>query len=376
MKKINKAGLAFLALGLFLVASQASAIEYGGLGGRPAYPQADNSRTQSIFVHTLNPGEVKKDGVYVINNTSEKKTVFIYSTDSTPSTGGAFACKQMGDSKTDVGAWVALEKSEVILEANSKVLVPFAIKVPGNASVGEHNGCILFQEKKAAAGQEAGVNLSVRTGLRMVITIPGELIRKLEILGFKVERQAKLLILKPQVKNTGNVSIDTDVSVVTRYFFGKKYATSGGQFPILRGETSDWNFELKKPVWGGLYYSQLVVKYDEHASSVVGKDSGEGLSSLKSANHFLLVCPKWWAGLIELVILLLIIYGCRLICQARKVKKQINKTWITYHIKEGDDIQNLAKELGVKWSLLAKVNKLSAPYILRPGHEIKVPPKK
>ena len=29
------------------------AIEYGGFGGKPAYPRADNPRTESIFVHTL-----------------------------------------------------------------------------------------------------------------------------------------------------------------------------------------------------------------------------------------------------------------------------------------------------------------------------------
>lgn len=31
------------------------AIEYGGFGGRPAYPRADNPRTESIFIHTLEP---------------------------------------------------------------------------------------------------------------------------------------------------------------------------------------------------------------------------------------------------------------------------------------------------------------------------------
>ncbi len=54
-------------------------------------------------------------------------------------------------------------------------------------------------------------------------------------------------MLRPQVKNTGNVSIDADVSVVTRYFFGLKYAEQGGEYPVLRSETSDWNFDLKRP---------------------------------------------------------------------------------------------------------------------------------
>ncbi len=37
------------------------AIEYGGFGGRPAYPRADNPRTESIFLYTLEPGAVQKE---------------------------------------------------------------------------------------------------------------------------------------------------------------------------------------------------------------------------------------------------------------------------------------------------------------------------
>lgn len=124
------------------------AIEYGGFGGRPAFPRADNPRTESIFVHTLEPGAVQKEGVTVINNSTETKTVFVYAADSTPSTGGAFACKQFAEEQTDVGSWIKLEKNEIKLAAGSTQMIPFTITIPNNASVGEHNGCILIQEKK------------------------------------------------------------------------------------------------------------------------------------------------------------------------------------------------------------------------------------
>lgn len=78
------------------------------------------------------------------------------------------------------------------------------------------------------------MNLSIRTGLRVALTVPGEIQRKLEIVGFDYKRQNGTIVLHPQVKNTGNVSIDTDVSVVTRYFFGVKYSEQGGEYPVLR----------------------------------------------------------------------------------------------------------------------------------------------
>jgi len=107
------------------------------------------------------------------------------------------------------------------------------------------------------------MNLSVRTGIRVAITLPGDLERKLEIAGFTVEKSATGFILHPKVKNTGNVSIDAEANVITRYFFGPILIKHGGQYPILRDDTSDWSFELKKPFWGGLFRSQFVVSYDD-----------------------------------------------------------------------------------------------------------------
>src|SRR3989344_4034401 len=101
-------GLPLLAMALF--AGNALAIETGDFGGRPAYPRPDNPRTESIFVHTLEPGDIQKEGVLTINNSAERKTMLVYAVDSTPSTGGAFACEQLSQTKNDIGAWIALEK--------------------------------------------------------------------------------------------------------------------------------------------------------------------------------------------------------------------------------------------------------------------------
>ena len=37
----------------------------------------------------------------------------LYVVDSTPSTDGAFACKQFSQEKTGVGSWINLEKTEL-----------------------------------------------------------------------------------------------------------------------------------------------------------------------------------------------------------------------------------------------------------------------
>ena len=250
--RILAIGLAILTFAVF--ASSVFAIEYGGFGGRPAYPDPNNPRTESVFIHTLEPGDIQKEGVVVINNTAEQKTVLVYGVDSSSSLDSSFACEQFSQEKNDIGAWIKLEKSEVTLNPGTNELVSFTISVPQNANVGEHNGCIVVQEKKEKADGKSGVSLSVRTGLRVAITIPGELVRKLEIIGFTVtSRKDGSFLLRSEAKNLGNVSIDADVQVITRYFFGATIVRHGGQYPIFRGGTSDWNFELKKPFWGGWY---------------------------------------------------------------------------------------------------------------------------
>src|SRR3989344_1319959 len=234
-------------LSIFLFASPVSAIEYGGFGGRPANPDPNNPRTESIFIYTLEPGQSKDDAVLVVNNTPERKTLLVYAADSTPSSGGAFACEQFSEARGGVGAWINLSKSEITLDSGTKEEVLFTLRVPVNAGVGEHNGCILIQEKKESTETKSGVNLSVRTGLRVAVTVPGEIVRNVEILGLTLSRANGKFILKPQVKNLGNVSIDADVQVVTKHWFGPVVMRHGGQYPLLKGEVSDWNFELSKP---------------------------------------------------------------------------------------------------------------------------------
>lgn len=359
-----------------LSASQAFAVEYGGFGGRPAYPRADNPRTESIFVHTLEPGTVQDEGVLLVNNSTEPKTMLVYGVDSTPSTGGAFACAQASVESKDVGAWILLEKSEVTLEPGTNEVVPFTISVPLNASVGEHNGCIVMQEKKEKPEAGSGASLSFRTGLRVAISIPGELKRNLEIVDFTVTLSKDGFLLHPLVKNTGNVSVDANVAVVTRYFFGLELFRHGGQYPILRGETSDWNFELKKPFWGGFYRSSFVVEYDANPEASVGVTSGKSMTRLADRSIWFFSFPTIPGLIIEILVLLALVSIVFLLWLSAKRKRWVAAKWVLYDVQQGEDIMALASRFGVSWKLLVKVNRLKPPYALSVGSKIKVPPAK
>lgn len=351
------------------------AIEYGGIGGRPAFPRADNPRTESIFIHTLAPGSIQKEGVLVINNTDEEKTLLVYAVDSS-SSDGSFACKQITEPKQGVGSWIELNQTEITLKSNSNKVIPFTISIPQSAGVGEHNGCIAIQEKKEVDKTKTGMILNFRTGLRVAITIPGNIIRKLEIVDFQItKREDGIFLLSPTAKNIGNVSIDTDIKVITSNFFGSTYFEHGGQFPILRGKTSDWNFQLKKPFWGGWYKSEFVLEYEEDLEASIGKETGNEKIRLESPSVWFFSSPKPLALTIEIAVFsvfLLIIFSTLFIIRR---KKKIKKTWVDYEVELNDDINILSKKFDVSWKLLIKANKLKPPYSLQPGKKIKVPPR-
>jgi len=379
IKKLRFLFLLAIASTFFAVNSMVVfAIEYGGIGGRPAYPREDNSRTESIFIHTLEPGQKQEEGVLLVNNSSERKTLQVYAVDSVVSSGGSFACRQMVESKTDVGEWIELADSEVSLNPGANEIVDFNINVPKNASVGEHNGCIVIQEKKDSDQDQAGVNLSFRTGLRVAITIPGEIVKKLEISSLDVERQSDGSInIKPAVKNLVNVSIDADIKVVTKNLFGFKHAEQGGVFPVLRGEVAEWNFEVKKPFWGGVYHSELTVDYQDDQKAEIGQNVSEQQKislSQKSANF--IVLPTIPALIIEVLIVVLLGLLLLVVYKNKKRNQLIETTCSEIQVKSGDDLKTIADKYGVSWKLLAKVNKIKAPYTLRSGQKLKTPSSK
>lgn len=347
----------------------------GGVGGRPAYPREDNPRSSSIFIHTLNPSESAKDGVNIINNSEEIKTVRVYATDSVNSSGGAFACAQEVDDKLDVGAWINLKSNRITLDTTASEIVPFNITVPANADVGEHNGCIVVQEDKADPSTEQGVGLSFRTAIRVAILVPGDVVKDISLVGFTADVSSNKVTLTPQIENKGNVSVDTDISTTLSYLWGQTVSEVGGRFPVLRGQVSEWNFDHDWPFWGGWYKTGVSAAYDDNPDNFIG-NTEEPNKFINYPGQYVFIRPHPIALAIELAGLLLIIYGGTRFAAWRKYRKAYKTTWKSYKVKSGATIKDLAKISGISWRLIAKANKLKPPYTLEAGQSIKLPPRK
>ena len=354
--------------------STAGAVEYGGLGGKPANPDPKNSRSSSIFIYTLSGGQSKQDGIRVINNGNDPKTVEIYATDSELASGGSFACTQKVDQQKQVGNWIEFDRTTVALEASSEQTVGFRINVPKNTDVGEHNGCIIIQEKGAtpeAAGN--GVTLSFRSAIRTVVTVPGDITKNVDFKSLESVGQSKKYIITAALQNTGNVSLDTNIDVTIKNLIGQQVYKNGGTYPVLaQKQPIELNFEYNRPFWGGIYYLAGTAAYNSDIKIALGAPSKPDVSK-KAPTSFLFTAPQPLAWLVYLLVLTLIAAAARYAYSKLRKQKHMKKTWVGYTVKSSDTIYGLAKRRGTSWKSIAKVNKLKAPYELKTGATIKLP---
>ena len=114
----------------------------------------------------------------IVNSSPEEKTILVDAVDGALASGGVATCAQKLDVQKSVGTWITLEENEIVLSGQNTQEVPFTIQVPEDVLPGEYNGCVTIQEKKEGT-KSGGISFSTRVGIRVIITVPGEFVRKL-----------------------------------------------------------------------------------------------------------------------------------------------------------------------------------------------------
>ncbi len=366
--------LALLAIAM-TPAAPVSAVESGGVGGRPAYPKAGNPRSESIFIFAVEPGKTSGDGVRINNNTGTTKSIDIYSVDSQASSGGAFACAQKVDEPHAAGSWVELGKTQITLGPQSNEIIPFTLTVPKDTASGEYNGCIVIQEANqtpTAAGN--GIALSFRSAIRVAVTVPGDLKKGLFFTGLESRSgEDGKRVVSVSAKNQGNVSLDADIAITLRSVLWTTVRKVGGTFPILANSQSDLNFDTIDPFWGGFYFLRAEASYNPDPGAGIGTGSK---TAHVTKRRILFVKPKPLAAVTELLLLTVLVAAAAWSVRRRRFKRQAYRLWTPHRVQPGEHLKTLADSRGIAWQSLARINKIRPPYVLHPGDTIKIPPPK
>lgn len=367
--------LLHLILALFATMTLMSApvgAEGSGIGIKPANPDPSNKRTESIFVYNKNAGDTYTDEVEIINSSDASKSVRLYAVDATVSTGGAFACSQAAEKKLDAGSWIRLANESHTLSAQSSKKVAFRVNVPKQAAPGEHGGCLVIEEVGAPTTDGGnGITLSFRSAVRVSITVAGDIRKSVSFVSTNTNQETNQILSQVALRNSGNVSTDISLTVILKNLLGKTVAQNGGEYPLLAASTAEWNYELKKPFWGGIYYTQIMAKYNNDPMAPIGK--AELDTTLTNKPQFVFVRPQPVALAIELFGIGILLAGSGLLIYRRITWKQQSTNTKSYTVKSGETINDIADARNISWKQLAKINNLKAPYVVRKGQKIRVP---
>ncbi len=359
--------LVLLAL-LLLITPIVSAVESNGVGGRPANPKEENPRTKSIFVYDLKSGQSVNDAVAIYNNSDSKKTVAVYATDSLISSDGAFGCRQEVEPKKEVGSWIKVSSGQIEVPAGGNAEVPFTLQVPDDTPAGEYNACVAIQDRTTAPQKSGnGISLNFRSAIRVAVTVPGEINEQLTLKSSLLEVKEDKLTVSPILKNDGNVSLDSKLSVKVKTLIGTTVDQVEGEFPVLARTEARFNFDLTRPFWGGFYWQETNASYKRLSIKNAKVTEVPGIKQLR------FIAPKPVALVIEVILLLVLASTMKYLLDKRKANKKLRDQLVEYRVKNGEHLEDIASKHQIEWKKLASINKIKAPYKVHKDQLIMVP---
>jgi hypothetical protein len=179
----------------------------------PSGPKGPNGRP--ALDYKLDPGATVTDHVAVTNHSKQPLTLRLYAHDAFTTAGGGFDLRAGNATSTDAGRWIKLGQQRITLPASSRVVVPFTLTVPADATPGDHAAGVvasLAADTVDAAGNK--VSVDHRVGSRVYLRVTGPLQPSLTVTDVRIKAatswnplQLPRVTATFTVANTGNVRL-------------------------------------------------------------------------------------------------------------------------------------------------------------------------
>src|SRR5438270_3835415 len=149
LMRVRNAGVllvAVLAASMVVPAHAFAAIQPGGLSVRPAHVDPADPATRAYFKPVVGPGRSFADQVLVGNTSDAPIDLVVSAVDGLTGTtsGAVYANRQ--EPVTKAGAWVTPNVSLLAVAAHSETTVGFSVRVPLDATPGDHVAGIAFED--------------------------------------------------------------------------------------------------------------------------------------------------------------------------------------------------------------------------------------
>jgi hypothetical protein len=132
--------------------------------------------TRSNLSYEATPGSVIDDAVDVFNFGNVQLTFRVYGTDAFNNDQGQFDLLPGDQKPKDAGSWVTMSQGLITVPPGKQVRIPISIKVPRDATPGDHGaGIVASSESSSTDASGAVVKLDRRTGTRLYVRVSGPL---------------------------------------------------------------------------------------------------------------------------------------------------------------------------------------------------------
>jgi hypothetical protein len=175
---------------------------------------------RAFFDLDVSPGQVIHDRVTVVNRTDANLNVNVYSADAynIPLDGG-FALRTLKEKRVDVGAWTRVPFENLSVPAHSQSTFPIDIRIPANASPGDHAGGVVAVNTTQSIQQEGNARIAVNkaVGARIYLRVKGPLRPSVDVTRIHVGTSiwsawplqgGNPATVSYDVVNTGNTRVD------------------------------------------------------------------------------------------------------------------------------------------------------------------------
>ncbi|HEU5332409.1 MAG TPA: DUF916 domain-containing protein [Actinocrinis sp.] len=188
-------------------------------GIQPATAKGPDSRDG--FTYEATPGAMKVDYVAITNYTTQQVSLHVYATDAYNAQDGGFTVLPSTTKPRDIGLWIELPRQFLTIPGKTTVVMPFTLRVPANASVGDHAGGIMAALTTMAYDAKGNqVAIESRVGSRVALRVPGKLSGAVTVTAVSVSYHDPLnpfgagsATVSYTVNNTGNVRLSGTQSV-------------------------------------------------------------------------------------------------------------------------------------------------------------------
>ncbi len=218
------------------------------------------------------PGTNQEFAINVRNTGTADQVFKVYNMDYLIKSNNDFVFKEPGHYTYSCAKWISTEAPELLVPAGTTGSKKFVLSVPADAEPGGHYAVVFFEQ--TVPTREGEVKARGRIGSTILVTVPGEIVRKGKIESVSVTSSwfwpsRKVLGLPKRVtharvvvKNEGNVHLTVKGKLTYAPTFG--WGTGSvrlGEITVLPGTTRYLDATLPNPPLLGSYKVRAEVSY-------------------------------------------------------------------------------------------------------------------